>query len=43
MGQVRKKHNFEFKAKVAIAVLKGDTTIAELSSRYGVHRRAPAC
>jgi transposase-like protein len=37
MGQVRKKHNSEFKAKVAVAALKGDTTIAELSSRYGVH------
>ena len=37
MGQVRKKHNSEFKAKVAIAAMKGDATIAELSSRYGVH------
>jgi transposase len=33
----RKKHNGAFKAKVALAAIKGDRTIAELASEYGVH------
>ncbi len=34
---MRKHHSNEFKAKVALAALKGDKTMAELSSEYEVH------
>ena len=43
MTQTRKKHNPSFKAavrppaKVTRAALKGDQTIAELTSRFQVH------
>jgi len=34
---MRKQHSNDFKAKVALAALKGDKTMAELSSEYGIH------
>ena len=37
MKQIRKKHGAAFKAKVALAGIKGDRTVAELASAYGVH------
>ena len=33
----RKQFSSEFKAKVALEALKGEKTLAQLSSEYGVH------
>ena len=33
----RTRHTPAFKAKVALAAIKDDATVAELASRYGVH------
>jgi transposase len=37
LKNTRRKHNSEFKAKVALAAVRGDKTIAELASEFGVH------
>jgi len=33
----RRNHSAEYKSKVALAAIRGDGTIAELSAKYGVH------
>jgi transposase-like protein len=37
---MRKSHSRDFKFKVALEAIKGDLTIAQISSKYGV---APSC
>ena len=35
--QMRKSYDAAFKAKVALEAVKGEKTMAQLSSEYGVH------
>ena len=37
MAGKRKQHTAAFKAQVALAAVKGDKTVNELASHYGVH------
>jgi transposase-like protein len=37
MKQSRQKHSATFKAKVALAALKGDRTVGELAGEFSVH------
>jgi transposase len=37
MKRTRQKHSAGFKAKVALAAIKGDRTIAEMAVHFGVH------
>lgn len=37
MRRKRRNHSGDFKAKVALAALRGDKTLAELAEQYDVH------
>jgi transposase len=37
MSKKRRNHSAQFKAKVALAAVKGDKTLAELAAEYDVH------
>ena len=37
MSQKRRNHSPDFKAKVALAAIKGDQTLSELSNRYQIN------
>ena len=37
MAGKRKQHSAAFKAQVALAAVRGDKTVNELASQYGVH------
>lgn len=39
MGKVsRKRYGADFKAKVALEAIRGDSTLAELAAKHGVHQ-----
>lgn len=37
MGSIRRNYPAAFKVKMALAAIKGDKTMAQLSSEFGVH------
>jgi len=36
-GEMKKKHDAAFKARVALEAIKGEKTMAQIASEYGVH------
>ena len=38
MSSMRRQHSGEFKATVALAAIRGDKTVNELATEYGVHQ-----
>jgi len=43
MSKKRRNHKPSFKAKVALAAIRGDKTISEIASQYGVHVNQVSC
>ena len=39
MSRKRRNHSPDFKAKVALAAIKGDETLSELARRYGINAK----
>ena len=37
MSQKRRNHSPDFKAKVALAAIKGDQTLSEIASRFAIN------
>ncbi len=37
MSKKRRNYKPNFKAKVALAAIRGDQTISEIASQYGIH------
>lgn len=37
MSRKRRNHSPDFKAKVALAAIKGDETLSELAQRFGIN------
>jgi transposase-like protein len=37
MGTIRRRHSSEFKARVALEAVKGQKTLNELATEFGVH------
>ena len=37
MRQKRKQYSSDFKAKVVLAVIRGDETVPQLAARHGLH------
>lgn len=41
MSKTRKNYPAKLKAEIALAAIREDATIADLSKKYGVHRGKP--